>query len=204
MALLIVLLLVFGGGIGIWAAVAGGSAAPEPGVTTPAVAASPSDTPSAEPTPTTAPTTAEPSIGATPPLPVSCTSAEAALAVTAPASASAGASVRADITVTVTGGSPCLVNLGSQALVVDVYSGSDLIWTTTQCPFEPTSRELLLPPGESDAASVVWGGTRSVEGCAQPGEVALPGTYRVVATATREGQVLTGEATFVLDPPAAG
>lgn len=202
-ALLLVLGLVGGATAGIWftvAALTGDDGVPTTAATNPGGnqggtagegAATPSSTPTPSPT--------EPAIGATPPLPVSCTAEEAALTVTAPAVAAAGSAVQATVGVTVTGSQPCLVDLGSEALLVQVYSGEDLIWTSAHCPFAPSQRALLIPAGASDEQAVRWPGGRSSEGCPGDGEAALPGTYRIVATQTREEQVLTAEATLVLE-----
>lgn len=152
--------------------------------------------PSSSPSPTATPTPTE---QPTAPLPTACTAEQATLGVVVPPGASAGSGTTATIEVSVAGDQPCLVNLGSEALEVEVYSGEDLVWSSAQCPFTPAVRELLLPGGATDVQKVRWSGLRSREGCAS--DVTAPaGTYRMVATQTYEGERLTGEATFQLVP----
>lgn len=149
-------------------------------------------------TPTVTEEPTEPEIGATPALPTTCTPSDADLTVTAPATSAPGASVAATVTVTVTGDRECLVDLGSSAVLFEVYSGEDRVWSSAQCGFSPASRELLLPPASSDQLTVEWPGWRSNDACQQPEEGAAAGTYRIVVTHTRQDVSLTGEATVVL------
>ncbi|ACQ81524.1 conserved hypothetical protein [Beutenbergia cavernae DSM 12333] len=160
-----------------------GSATPDP---------SPSTTPSPTPSPT-------PTNQATPPLPTSCTSQQAQLEIEAPASATAGGRVDVRVSVRTTADATCLVDLGSEHLVVEVFSGEDLVWSTAQCPFTPTSRDLLLGPDSTDDQAVPWSGRRSAEGCPDDAPVAEAGAYRVVATATRDGAELTAERALTLE-----
>lgn len=152
--------------------------------------------PSSSPSPTATPTPTE---QPTAPLPTACTAEQATLGVVVPPGASAGSGTTATIEVSVAGDQPCLVNLGSEALEVEVYSGEDLVWSSAQCPFTPAVRELLLPGGATDVQKVRWSGLHSGEGCASD-VTASAGTYRMVATQTYEGERLTGEATFQLVP----
>lgn len=139
--------------------------------------------------------------GSTPPPPGGCPPDWAVLTVTAPDSTPSGQPVPATIHVTTSAeGDPCLVDLGAQALAVDVYSGEDHVWSSATCPFTPESRQLLLPPDAVDVAEVRWNGYRSSDGCGAEGEVAQPGTYRFVVTHTLAGETLSAETTFLVGP----
>lgn len=210
--MVVVLALVLLGGLvwGVFAladAVFGGDDAPPDATPTSTVEAETSGEESTQPvgeseqTDDATPTPTEPAIGETPPLPTSCTPTDATLSVAVPTAAPAGTAVSMTVSVEVDGGQPCLVDLGSGSLVIEVFSGEDRIWSSQQCGFEPASRELLIPSGASDEQPWVWPGWRSNDECAAPAEGeawAQPGTYRVVATHTREGQVLTGESGFIV------
>lgn len=186
---------------GIWALVRGGTGEQE----NPGAGATPSSSTASEavttPTPTPEPTptpTEEPSIGETLPLPTACTPEQAAMSLVVPGSSSAGSPVGISVEVATTTGLPCLVDLGSAAVTIEVRSGDDLIWTSAHCPSDPAERELLLPEGATDSQLVTWPGNRSAEGCAGGQPTAEPGTYRVIATQVLQEVALTAEATFVL------
>ena len=90
------------------------------------------------------------------------------------------------------------MDLGATHVLVQVYSGDDLVWTSAHCAYEPKDRALLLGPDATDTLSVTWPGVRSVEGCAPEVSVALPGTYRIIATHDLDGQVMSAEAVVIL------
>ncbi|TNU72865.1 hypothetical protein FH969_14455 [Miniimonas arenae] len=150
--------------------------------------------------PTTAP---EPSpteypLGATPPTPTACTPEQAQLTLTVPATNAVGAGVAMVLGVSTGSGPDCLVDLGSGATVLEISSGGVPVWSSAQCPFEPTSRRLLLPADSEDFQDLSWPGALSQDGCPGGMPVAQAGTYLAVVTQTSGDQVLRAEATFVL------
>jgi hypothetical protein len=97
----------------------------------------------------------------------------------------AGATTPVPVTVTNTGQVPCLVDVGAQ-LVLTIYSGDDLVWTSQHCA-AGGARRILLDIGGEDVTSVRWAGTRSAEGCPADQPVAAPGSYRAVVTLVSAG-----------------
>lgn len=71
----------------------------------------------------------------------------------------------------------CYVDLGSQALGVTVYSGSDRVWSTMDCAKGPASRLRKLHSGGVYTVSATWNRVRSVKGCAKTTVTARPGYY---------------------------
>ncbi|MBO0829459.1 MAG: hypothetical protein J2P24_16930 [Streptosporangiales bacterium] len=71
----------------------------------------------------------------------------------------------------------CYVDLGSKAIGVTVYSGSDRVWSTTDCAKGPGSQLHKLPSGGVYTANATWNRVRSVRGCAKTTVTAKPGYY---------------------------
>lgn len=90
----------------------------------------------------------------------------------------AGASSRMPVTVSNTGQVPCLLDLGTDTLLVAVTSGDDPVWSSRHCGIGET-RRILLDVGATDRVSVTWPGSRSAAGCAEDQPVAKAGSYRV-------------------------
>jgi hypothetical protein len=81
-----------------------------------------------------------------------------------------------------TGEDPCRVNAGTSQMVYEVVSGRDTVFDSRHCQAEPQDREVTLDPGEEVWAELTWDLRRSLEGCAEPGEEAQPGHYRLVVS----------------------
>ncbi len=103
-----------------------------------------------------------------------------------------GAAVPFDITLTNGGTVPCLVEGGSATLGVVVYSGSDRIWSSVDCPAEPTERELLLDVGDAADLQVTWDQVRSAPGCPEGQSAAQPGSYKALVTLDGGGSAALG------------
>ncbi|MGC0271954.1 hypothetical protein ACO0LV_03030 [Pseudactinotalea sp. Z1739] len=100
----------------------------------------------------------------------------------------AGEALPISVSVANTGPVPCLVDLGHQAMQVDVTSGEDEIWTTAQCPRGEGTRDLLLDIDARVGHTVTWNGQR----CGSDG-TAQAGTYRInVSVAGSDGPVRAG------------
>ncbi len=92
-----------------------------------------------------------------------------------------GATPRLTLTVKNTSAAACRRDVGSGAVELLVYSGSDRIWSTDDCsPGKAVSLVTLLPGG-TQAVVRTWPGTRSAPGCGGTKAAASAGTYRVVA-----------------------
>lgn len=110
------------------------------------------------------------------------------------ASYDAGVQVEVPVTVTNTGDMPCLADTGHNALEVEIHSGDDLIWASSQCPSGAAERALLLDVGASESRTISWDGNR---GC-DSDSVAQAGTYRVLATLNADGGQASAEQAFTL------
>lgn len=83
------------------------------------------------------------------------------------------------VTVTNRSARACRRDLGPGVVDLVVTSGSDRIWSRTDCT-KGTARELAtLAAGASRGVRVLWDGRRSLPGCSGPRAAAEPGTYRV-------------------------
>ena len=97
-----------------------------------------------------------------------------------------------------TSGRPaCTLNVAPENLLVRVTSGSDLIWTSQDCPSAILASELVVRRGKPLTYRVPWSGHRSAPRCPLQTEPALPGTY-VAAAAIIGGE--PAETSFVLEP----
>ncbi len=123
------------------------------------------------------------------------------VAVTAAASSStfaAGALPVFNVTVTMTGLSPCKLSVTPENSSLAIRSGSDRIFNSTDCPADATvtQREFILQPGMEDQAfQLTWNRKRSAEGCTTVTAEPRAGTYR--ATVTLQG-IAAEEAVFNL------
>ncbi|MGC5627483.1 hypothetical protein ACPYO6_04430 [Georgenia sp. Z1344] len=181
LALLVVLALVVWGVIAVWGAIFGGDD-DEQG---PAAAESSSE--SGSESASDAVPTGDP---------VACTDDQLGLTMTA-TGRHAGSPVDFAIELTNSGRGDCLVDAGNAALVVEVTSGNDPVWSSAHCPAEE-SRMLLLGPDTTSDALVTWPGTRSSADCPEDPPAVSPGTYRAVLV--REGAEIGGTDTvFTLD-----
>ena len=148
----------------------------------PSASADPSASPGATPTPSAsaAPCTDEA-------LTVEAAAAEDTYAV--------GDQPRLQLEITNTGAAPCVRDLGQAAVELQVVSGGDRIWSSDDCAPGGDADLTVLQPGEAEASTVTWPGTRSRPGCTGDDEPAEAGTYRVVG---RVGERLEQGAQFVL------
>lgn len=80
-----------------------------------------------------------------------------------------------------TGTTPCLRAVEAGAIDATITSGSDRIWSSSDCPRTAELRAALLQPGQQTAVTVKWPGTRSAAGCPSGLPAPQPGTYRVTA-----------------------
>ena len=92
-----------------------------------------------------------------------------------------GGSPKITLTVTNTGSVPCTRDLGTGAIELLVYSGTERIWSSDDCGQGKAVAMVTLAPGHGKVLSLTWFGKRSAPGCTGTREQAKPGTYRVVA-----------------------
>lgn len=76
----------------------------------------------------------------------------------------------------------CTLGLTPDTLAVQVTSGTDLIWSSTDCPARLPARQLVVRTDPPAVYEFTWSGHRSTPGCVGRGDQALPGGYRVEAS----------------------
>ncbi len=73
------------------------------------------------------------------------------------------------LTLKVTNGNrvPCEVNMGTSQMEFLVTSGSDRIFSSTDCQADSTDLVKTIAPGQSETANFPWQRNRTVQGCAR-------------------------------------
>jgi len=171
----------------------GGEPAPAATTTTPAPTVTPTAAPTPGETPTPGPTNDVAALPDEAPVPATAYSAgympegcrRGSVEVTSETSSTVygvGGIVSFTVTLRNTGDVPCLVEGGSAALGVVVSSGSDRVWSSTDCPSGATARPLLLDVDAEEVVRIPWDQTRSQPGCAESGTAVGAGTYRGTVT----------------------
>lgn len=166
------------------------TATPTPSATTstPIASAPATSASSAEPkpsvTPTPSPKPAAPKPAATPtptPLP-KCDPAKLHVAVTGPTVVDRDDA--AAISVGITNALPVECALSTKTFELRIYSGTDRIWSTLDCPAGVPDKAVRLGPAKAQQWKFSWPTKRSAAGCKLVDNL-RPGTY--VATAVVEG-----------------
>jgi hypothetical protein len=72
------------------------------------------------------------------------------------------------LTLKVTNGNrvPCEINIGTSQMEFLVTSGSDRIFSSTDCQADATDLVKTIAPGQSETANFLWLRNRTVQGCA--------------------------------------
>jgi hypothetical protein len=71
----------------------------------------------------------------------------------------------------------CTLAITPDTLALRITSGSDVVWSSVECPNAVLARELVVRAHKPVVYTFDWDGRRSTETCAQPGKVAAPGGY---------------------------
>ncbi len=170
----------------LFGALTGGSKTPgsTPG-TTPGATTSPGSTVSAAPTVSADPGRA-------------CTEADVTL-VTVPTKSDFAGTTEPTFTVTATqvGSTPCKLDTGADGTEMLIVSGSDRIFSSTDCTDDKTfeAKEYLLQPDDTQNIDLTWDRTRSEKGCGDVSAKPRPGTYKATVTI---GDIAAEPATFTL------
>jgi hypothetical protein len=119
-----------------------------------------SASPSTTPLPTLYPST---SPGATPGAAPACTADSVAVtAVTDASSYADGEDPQLSLSLTNTSSTDCVIDAGTRSQVFTISSGSDQVWTSTDCQTGASDLEVLLEAGSSVTGSALtWDRTRS-------------------------------------------
>lgn len=86
----------------------------------------------------------------------------------------------------------CKATINADKLTVTVTSGTDQIWSTTQCDKAIQTATLAVAKGKQSAVTVPWNGHRSRPGYLPGQPIAKPGTY--VVKAEYDGRVSGAQA----------
>jgi hypothetical protein len=97
------------------------------------------------------------------------------------ADAKAGQSTTATLSLTTLDGAACTLQITPSSLVLRVTSGTDVLWTSDDCPNLLPARQVVVRADPAATYKFSWDGRRSVQGCESPGAVATPGGYWVEA-----------------------
>ncbi len=66
------------------------------------------------------------------------------------------------MSITNTGSTPCTINAGSTQQVLEITSGTDVIWLSTDCQTSPVDAVVTLQPGKTKSTTPIpWDRTRS-------------------------------------------
>ncbi|TDW88221.1 hypothetical protein EV137_6315 [Kribbella pratensis] len=90
----------------------------------------------------------------------------------------------------------CKATVNADKLTVTVTSGTDQIWSTTQCDKAIQTTALVIAKGKQSTVTVPWNGHRSRPGCLPGQPVAKPGTY--VVKAEYDGRLSGAQAFLVV------
>lgn len=126
-----------------------------------------------------------------------CTASDVAITPSVP-SPVAGRDIKLVLDVTSLSIPACTWTLSKASLAMKITSGTDLIWTTTQCAASIPTRNLVLQQGKSTRVELTWNARRSEPGCPVQTAWAMPGTYHLhVAALAGPPQ----DVTFLLTAP---
>ncbi|RAX49199.1 hypothetical protein DQ353_11595 [Arthrobacter sp. AQ5-05] len=79
------------------------------------------------------------------------------------------------------GTTECMVNVGTSQQEFSVTSGSDRIFSTSDCVQDPMDTEITIKPGSSETARFTWTRVRSAPGCKIVSAKPRPGWYGFTA-----------------------
>jgi hypothetical protein len=89
----------------------------------------------------------------------------------------AGHTAPVDLKLTSAGVPACTLAVTPDTLALRITSGSDVVWTSDECPNALLARELVVRAHQPTVYTFDWNGYRSTPSCAKPGSVAEPGGY---------------------------
>ncbi|WP_417235578.1 hypothetical protein [Arthrobacter sp.] len=100
-----------------------------------------------------------------------------------------------EMKITNSGTEDCSLNVGTSQQEFNIVSGSDRIFSTTDCRANATDSVMTLKAGATESARFTWERLRSAPGCKKVTTKPRPGTYTFTA---KLGAVESDKATFSL------
>lgn len=101
-----------------------------------------------------------------------------------------------EMKITNAGSEDCTLNVGTSQQEFKLVSGSDRIFSTTDCRADPTDADMILKAGATETARFTWDRQRSAPGCKDVSTKPRPGTYGFTA---KLGDVESDKTTFTLE-----
>lgn len=102
-----------------------------------------------------------------------------------------------DVSLAQNGSSACMIDTTAAGTELLITSGSDRIYSSTDCPddaaFEAT--QLIMEPGTTESISITWNGQRSLPKCATVTAAPGAGTYKAKVSIQ---DIASEDATFSL------
>ena len=125
-----------------------------------------------------------------------CTEADIAVAASTSRKSYAAAQTPVLVmTITNVGSSACRLNVGTSQQDFSVSSGSDRIYSSSDCLADPTDVDITMKAGSSETARFTWERRRSAPGCKAVSAKPRPGTYVLTV---KLGEATSGKVPFVL------
>ncbi|WP_372699065.1 hypothetical protein [Arthrobacter sp. JSM 101049] len=100
-----------------------------------------------------------------------------------------------EMKITNSGSEDCTLNVGTSQQEFKIVSGSDRIFSTTDCRADATDTEMTLKAGATETARFTWDRQRSAPGCKDVSSKPRPGTYSFTA---KLGDIESDKTTFTL------
>lgn len=146
-----------------------------PASASPSASGSATESPSASETPSESATASESA-----PAAAACQPADLSLtAATDRSEYAAGESPVLEMRIQNVGDDPCEANLGTSQQVFTVTSGSDRIFSSTDCQVQGQDAHIRLEPGTEEVSRLTWDRTRSQVGCTPVEATPGNGAYRL-------------------------
>lgn len=86
-----------------------------------------------------------------------------------------------EMKITNSGSEDCSLNVGTSQQEFKIVSGSDRIFSTTDCRTDATDSDMTLKAGATESARFTWNRLRSAPGCKPVSTKPRPGTYSFTA-----------------------
>jgi hypothetical protein len=126
-----------------------------------------------------------------------CAASDVAITPSVPKSV-AGGDITIVLDISSVNSPACTWTLSPNTMAIKITSGSDLIWTTSECPRAVPRQDIVLREADPRRVKLTWDARRSEPGCPSRTDWALPGTYHLhVAALAGQPQ----ETAFLLTAP---
>lgn len=106
----------------------------------------------------------------------------------------AGVLPQLSLTITNTGTTPCVYNVGTSKQVLTITSGAETYWMSSDCQTDPTDLDAVLEPGKTEtSAPIQWSRERSAAGACDTAGAAVPANGASYYLTAKVGEVSSKE-----------